>query len=40
MWKAKGSLSTTFVDEKKIQIGKAFDQIIALESGKQKPAKE
>jgi hypothetical protein len=38
MWKAKGSLSATFVSEKKIQIGKAFDQIIALESGKQKPA--
>ena len=38
MWKAKGSLSATFVSEKKIQIGKAFDQIIALESGKQKSA--
>jgi hypothetical protein len=38
MWKAKGSLGATFVSEKKIQIGKAFDQIIALESGKQKPA--
>lgn len=38
MWKAKGSLSATFVSEKKKQIGKAFDQIIALESGKQKPA--
>ena len=38
MWKAKGSLSATFVSEKKIQIGKAFDQIIALESGKEKPA--
>src|SRR5438270_3945072 len=38
MWKAKGSLGATFVAEKKLQIGKAFDQIIALESGKQKPA--
>ena len=38
MWKAKGSLGTTFISEKKLQIGKAFDQIIALESGKQKPA--
>ena len=38
MWKAKGSLSPTFISEKKLQIGKAFDQIIALESGKNKPA--
>ena len=38
MWKTKGSLGATFVAEKKLQIGKAFDQIIALESGKQKPA--
>jgi hypothetical protein len=38
MWKTKGSLGATFVSEKKIQIGKAFDQIIALESGKQKAA--
>jgi hypothetical protein len=38
MWKAKGSLGATFISEKKLQIGKAFDQIIALESGKQKTA--
>jgi hypothetical protein len=38
MWKARGSLSPTFISEKKLQIGKAFDQIIALESGKNKPA--
>ena len=38
LWKAKGSLSSTFISEKKLQIGKAFDQIIALESGKNKPA--
>jgi hypothetical protein len=38
MWKAKGSLSATFIAEKKLQIGDAFDQIIALESGKQKPS--
>ena len=39
MWKAKGSLSATFIAEKKKQIGDAFDQIIQLESGKLKPAK-
>jgi len=39
MWKAKGSLSATFIAEKKPQISDAFDQIIALESGKQKAAK-
>jgi hypothetical protein len=33
-WKAKGSLSSTFVAEKKAQIADAFDQIIQLESGK------
>ncbi len=38
MWKAKGSLSATFIAEKKLQIADAFDQIIALESGKQKPS--
>ena len=36
MWKAKGSLSLTFVAEKKAQIADAFDQIIQLEQGKQK----
>ena len=36
MWKAKGSLSATFIAEKKKQIADAFDQIIQLESGKQK----
>jgi hypothetical protein len=39
MWKAKSSLSATFIAEKKRQIGDAFDQIIQLESGKLKPAK-
>jgi hypothetical protein len=38
MWKAKGSLSAAFITEKKAQIAEAFDQIIALESGKQKSA--
>ena len=38
MWKAKGSLLPGLVREKKIQIGKAFDKIIALESGKQHQA--
>jgi hypothetical protein len=37
MWKAKGSLSATFIAEKKLQIADGFDQIIALESGKLKP---
>src|SRR5437588_1634090 len=36
MWKAKGSFSATFIAEKKPQISDPFDQIIALESGKQK----
>jgi hypothetical protein len=36
MWKAKGTLSATFVEEKKKQIADAFDQIIQLESGKLK----
>lgn len=39
-WKNKGSLSPTFVTEKKKQIGDAFDQIIGLESGKLKPTKQ
>jgi hypothetical protein len=39
MWKAKGSLSATFIAEKKKQMGDAFDQIIQFESGKLKPAK-
>jgi hypothetical protein len=34
MWKAKGTLSATFIAEKKRQVGDAFDQIIQLESGK------
>jgi hypothetical protein len=38
MWKSKGSLGATFVTEKKDQIGRAFDQIIGLESGKIKPS--
>ena len=39
MWKAKGTLSVTFVAEKRKQIGDAFDQIIQLESGKPRPTK-
>ncbi len=39
IWKAKGSLSATFIAEKKKQIGDAFDQIIQLESGKLKSTK-
>jgi hypothetical protein len=36
VWKTKGTLSATFVTEKKKQIADAFDQIIQLESGKLK----
>ena len=39
-WKAKGTLSATFVAEKKKQVGDAFDQIIQLESGKRAKAKD
>jgi hypothetical protein len=39
MWKAKGSLSPTFIAEKKKQIADAFDQIIQLEAGKLKSPK-
>jgi len=38
-WKSKGSLSATFIAEKKKQIADAFDQIIQLEAGKLKTAK-
>ena len=36
-WQKENSLSTTFIDEAKIQVGKAFDQLSELESGKIKP---
>jgi hypothetical protein len=39
MWKAKGTLSATFVAEKRRQVADAFDQIIKLESGKPRPTK-
>ena len=39
MWKAKGSLSATFIAEKKNQIADAFDQVIQLESGKPRTAR-
>jgi hypothetical protein len=39
MWKTKGSLSSTFVAEKKAQIADAFCQIIQFESGKLKPSR-
>ena len=34
LWKQKGTLNQSFVEEKSKQIGKAFDEIIGLESGK------
>jgi len=37
-WKHKSSLRSVFIAEKKQQVGKAFDQIIQLESGKLKPS--
>jgi hypothetical protein len=38
-WKEQGQLSPAFVKEAGIQIAKAFDQIIELESGKNKERK-
>jgi hypothetical protein len=37
-WKQEGKLMPVYVERKKAQIGKAFDQIIQLESGKIKAA--
>ncbi len=34
LWKAKVTLHQGFIDEKKIQVGQAFDQLAQLESGK------
>jgi hypothetical protein len=36
-WKKENSLSGVFIGEAKIQVGKAFDQLSELESGKIKP---
>lgn len=36
-WKEKSTLGEPFIDEAKIQIGKAFDQLAELESGKITP---
>lgn len=36
-WKEKNTLGEPFIDEAKIQIGKAFDQLAELESGKITP---
>lgn len=38
-WKEQGQLSPVFVKEAEAQIAKAFDQIIELESGKNKESK-
>jgi hypothetical protein len=38
-WKEKGQLNSTFVKEAEAQIAQAFDQIIELESGKNKEHK-
>jgi len=37
-WKKSGTLSSAFVEDKKDHVGKAFDTIIQLESGKIKTA--
>lgn len=37
-WEQQSRLSPTFVDEAKRLVSDAFDQIIGLETGKQKPA--
>ncbi len=36
-WQKDSTLSDTFIDEARIQVGKAFDQLSELESGKIKP---
>jgi hypothetical protein len=36
-WEDDNTLNKTLIDEKRLQIGKAFDAISALESGKPKP---
>lgn len=36
-WKTESTLSETFINEAKIQVGKAFDQLAELESGKITP---
>ncbi len=38
-WKQQGQLSPTFVKEAAAQVAKAFDQVIELESGKNKERK-
>ena len=35
LWASQGTLSPTFRDQKKIQIGRAFDYILCLEANKQ-----
>ncbi len=34
LWRSQGALSPTFRDQKKIQIGRAFDYILCLEANK------
>jgi hypothetical protein len=38
MWRKNGKVGKTFIENKKAQIGKAFDQISQLESKKIKPS--
>ncbi len=37
-WRKDSTLGPAYIDDKKEQVGQAFDQIIGLESGKLKPA--
>ena len=37
LWQKQSVLSQAYITEKKLQVGDAFDNIIALESGKTKP---
>ncbi|OYW29629.1 MAG: hypothetical protein B7Z47_04580 [Chthoniobacter sp. 12-60-6] len=37
-WKEEGALRPRYIQNKQVQIGRAFDTIIQLESGKLKPA--
>jgi hypothetical protein len=39
-WKEKSTLSATFINEAKTQVGEAFDMIVELESEKIKPTDE
>jgi hypothetical protein len=37
-WQKEGTISPTFIEDKRDQVSKAFDEITGLETGKNKPA--